>query len=120
MVFFFLVQIFFYIQMSPDLQQGQVAAKRVRVILSTKNEAAALYTQGKYKEALDKYQQVLTLAPSVDTRAKLHFNTALCLLALNGASSIPPKEVLVALKAALADNPKYFKVDTCIHTYIHI
>ena len=96
--------------MNPDLLRAQTAAKRLKGIISGKSEATVLYAERKYKQALEQYQHVLTMQPAVDTRSKLHFNTALCMLAMLEAASGPPKEVLTALKAALADNPNYFKV----------
>lgn len=89
----------------PDLKEAQIIMKRTIKSARMKEEAAAVFKEQKFEEAITKFNEILELDPmNGNFNATLLLNIAICQVKLDKSS-----DAIVSLNKAIKYNPKYAK-----------
>lgn len=89
----------------PDLKECQQGIKMIKRAANLKEDGAALFKDGKFKEAIEQYKACLELDPlNSNYNSQILLNTAICQVKLG-----QNEEAIKSLNLAIKYNPKYAK-----------
>lgn len=89
----------------PDLKECQISMKNIKKSANMKEEAAAIFKEGKYAEATEKFNECLSVDP-----LNAAFNSTILLnIAIAAVKLKKTPDAMTALNKAIKYNPKYAK-----------
>ena len=89
----------------PDLKECQIIMKKTIKTAKMKEEAAVIFKEGKFDEAIEKFEEILEVDPNNGNfNATLLLNISICHVKMNRND-----DALVALNKAIKFNPKNAK-----------